>query len=347
MLRVLQIALRMLVSHVSGLQKLQLCLKAQKNLLVIFANVITSPNTGYAPFDNADQAITYIQSRYKDKGCVVKADGLAAGKGVIVADNQDQAIEAVRMILDDGQFGASGAHVVIEDRIEGIEASLFALTDGKTALMIGSAQDHKRAYDGDKGPNTGGMGAISPAPALTQELEQKAWNEIVVPVIKGMAEEGNPYKGFLYAGLMLTATGPQVIEFNCRFGDPEAEVILPRLQSDLLKLMNDAAANKLEDQKLEFDDNIAITVIIANGGYPGSYEKGGVITGLDEVDDVTVFHAGTTKKDGHITASGGRVLAVTSLGKPVKSHVIKHIKPLTRSNGPDVLAELTLPLLKN
>ena len=272
------------------------------------------PQPGYAPFDDTDAAIDYVKTRFGGGGCVVKADGLAAGKGVIVADNEDEAIAAIRMILDGGEFGASGARVVIEDRIEGVEASLFALTDGTIALNIGSAQDHKRAYDGDKGPNTGGMGAISPAPALTQALEEQAWNEIVLPVINGMAKEGYPYKGFLYAGLMLTASGPQVIEFNCRFGDPEAEVILPRLTSDLLTLMADAAADELSVQPLSFVDDIAITVIMANGGYPGAYEKGGVITGLDDVRDVTVYHAGTAEKDGAITATGGRVLAVTALG---------------------------------
>ena len=330
-----------------GPSKIAAMLEGSKEFARDFCKRHNISQPGYAPFDDADQAITYIQSRYQDKGCVVKADGLAAGKGVIVADNQDQAIEAVRMILEDGQFGASGARVVIEDRIEGIEASLFALTDGKTALMIGSAQDHKRAYDGDNGPNTGGMGAISPAPALTQELEQKAWEEIVEPVIKGMAEEGYPYKGFLYAGLMLTATGPQVIEFNCRFGDPEAEVILPRLVSDLLKLMNDAATNKLEDQKLTFDDNIAITVIIANGGYPGSYEKGGIITGLDMVEDVTVFHAGTTEKDGHITATGGRVLAVTALGKTREESRHKAYKAVDMIKWPGCFSRTDIAIIKN
>lgn len=297
-----------------GPSKMAATLEGSKEFARDFCARHNIPQPGYAPFDNSDDAIDYVTTRFQGGGCVVKADGLAAGKGVIVADNQDEAIAAIRMILDDGEFGASGARVVIEDRITGTEASLFALTDGNTALMVGSAQDHKRAYDGDEGPNTGGMGAVSPAPALTDTLAEQAWREIVLPVIKGMADEGYPYKGFLYAGLMLTATGPQVIEFNCRFGDPEAEVILPRLKTDLLALMHDAAAGCLAEQELSFDDRIAITVIMANGGYPGSYEKGGVITGLDDTRDVTIYHAGTTEKEGAITATGGRVLAITAMG---------------------------------
>jgi phosphoribosylamine--glycine ligase len=293
------------------------------------------PQPGYAPFDDAAKAIDYVKSRYRGGGCVVKADGLAAGKGVIVADNETEALDAIRMILDDGKFGTSGARLVIEDRIEGTEASLFALTDGSAALMVGSAQDHKRAFDGDEGPNTGGMGAISPAPALTADLENQAWHEIVLPVINGMHKEGIPYKGFLYAGLMLTATGPQVIEFNCRFGDPEAEVILPRLRTDLLSLMIDAAKDELAEQTLRFDDNIAITVIIANGGYPGAYKKGGVITGLDQVSDVTVFHAGTAAKNGDITATGGRVLAITALGQNRDDARTKAYKAVGTISWPD------------
>ncbi len=298
-----------------GPSKMAATLEGSKEFARDFCARHHIPQPGYAPFDDADAAIAYVKNRFNGGGCVVKADGLAAGKGVIVADHEDDTIAAIKMILDDGQFGSSGARLVIEDRIEGTEASLFALTDGTTAVMIGSAQDHKRAYDGDKGPNTGGMGAVSPAPALTPDLLQQSWDQIVAPVITGMAAEGHPYQGFLYAGLMLTSDGPQVIEFNCRFGDPEAEVILPRLNTDLLTLMQDAANGTLTNQALSFDDQIAITVIMANGGYPGDYEKGGIITGLNDVKDVTVFHAGTTEKDGAVTATGGRVLAVTALGQ--------------------------------
>ena len=329
-----------------GPSKLAAMLEGSKEFARDFCARHNIPQPRYAPFDDADLAISYIRENCQDIGCVVKADGLAAGKGVVVADNAEEAIAAVRMILEDGQFGASGARVVIEERIEGTEASLFALTDGSVALNIGSAQDHKRAFDGDKGPNTGGMGAISPAPALNKDLEDKAWQQIVEPVIKGMKEEGHPYKGFLYAGLMLTATGPQVIEFNCRFGDPEAEVILPRLKSDLLELMHKAAQEELNEQIIEFDDRIAITVIIANGGYPGSYEKGGAIDGLSDVTDATVYHAGTTLEDGVLKATGGRVLAVTALGQDRHQARETAYKAVGNINWPDCFSRSDIALIK-
>ena len=213
--------------------------------------------------------------------------------------------------------------------------------------MIGSAQDHKRAFDGDEGPNTGGMGAISPAPALTPVLEDQAWREIVEPVIKGMADEEYPYKGFLYAGLMLTETGPQVIEFNCRFGDPEAEVILPRLKTDLLRLMVEAAKESLSEEQLEFDKNIAITVIMANGGYPGSYEKGGVITGINDVKDATVFHAGTALKESDTIATGGRVLAVTALGEDRDAARTKAYKAVETIHWPDCFYRSDIAITKS
>ena len=330
-----------------GPSKMAAMLEGSKEFARDFCSRHNIPQPGYAPFDDAGAAIEYIKSRFNGGGCVVKADGLAAGKGVIVADKESEAIDAVRMILDDGQFGESGARVVIEDRIEGTEASLFALTDGKTALMIGSAQDHKRAFDGDEGPNTGGMGAISPAPALTPALEDQAWREIVEPVIKGMADEGYPYKGFLYAGLMLTETGPQVIEFNCRFGDPEAEVILPRLKTDLLRLMVEAAKESLSKEQLEFEKNIAITVIMANGGYPGSYKKGGVITGINDVKDATVFHAGTALNESDTIATGGRVLAVTALGEDRDAARTKAYKAVETIHWPDCFYRSDIAITKS
>ena len=275
------------------------------------------PQPGFARFEKADDAIEHIKARYGDGGCVVKADGLAAGKGVVVADNPDQAVEAVTMMLDGGAFGSAGASVVIEDRITGTEASLFAMVDGGNAILLGSAQDYKRAHDGDKGPNTGGMGSVSPAPALTDALRDRAWEEIVLPVVAGMEAEGAPYRGFLYCGLMLTETGPQVIEFNCRFGDPEAETILPRLMSDLLAGMVAATEGGLGHTTMRFDEGHAVTVIMVNGGYPGDYAKGAVIEGLDKKGEsgVTVFHAGTDRDGGGaVIATGGRVLAVTALG---------------------------------
>lgn len=275
------------------------------------------PQPGFARFDDHTAAISHINASYGGTGCVVKADGLAAGKGVVVADTSDQAIEAVTMMLDGGAFGAAGASVVIEDRITGTEASLFAMVDGTSAIFMGSAQDYKRAHDGDKGPNTGGMGAVSPAPALNDALLQQAWDEVVLPLVAGMKQEGNPYQGFLYCGLMLTESGPQVIEFNCRFGDPEAETILPRLKSDLLSAMIMASDGGLDHTSMRFVDHHAVTVIMVNGGYPGDYRKGAVITGLDEKSgDTIVFHAGTARDDdGAIIANGGRVLAITALGQ--------------------------------
>jgi len=275
------------------------------------------PQPGFARFTDSPAALAYLKQTYPGQGVVIKADGLAAGKGVVVADNEQEAEDAVRMMLDDAGFGDAGSSILIEERITGTEASLFALVDGQDAVFLGSAQDYKRALDGDKGPNTGGMGAISPAPKLTPALQEEAWERIVLPVVRGMAAEGRPYRGFLYAGLMLTDEGPQVIEFNCRFGDPEAEVILPRLKSDLLSAMLTAMEQGLGHADLRFEDKVAVTVIMANGGYPGHYTKGAVIHGLEvEMANTMVFHAGTDiDADGNIIATGGRVLAITGLGR--------------------------------
>ena len=249
--------------------------------------------------------------------CVIKADGLAAGKGVVVANTAAEAEDAAAEMLD-GRFGDAGATLLIEERITGAEASLFALVDGADVLFMGSAQDHKRAYDGDKGPNTGGMGAISPSPRLTDALQQRVMDEIVHPLARGMADEGTPYRGILYVGLMLTGDGPQVIEFNCRLGDPEAQVILPRLRSDLVAAMLATIGGTLGNVSLRWDDCSAVTVVMAAEGYPGSYEKGSVISGTEGAeasDSVMLFHAGTKIDDaGTVTAHSGRVLAVTGLG---------------------------------
>ena len=249
--------------------------------------------------------------------CVIKADGLAAGKGVVVADTATEAEDAAAEMLD-GRFGDAGATLLVEERITGPEASLFALVDGADVLFMGSAQDHKRAYDGDKGPNTGGMGAVSPSPRLTDALQQQVMDEIVRPLARGMADEGTPYRGILYVGLMLTGDGPQVIEFNCRLGDPEAQVILPRLRSDLVAAMLATVEGTLGHVSLRWDNRSAVTVVMAAEGYPGAYEKGSVISGTKDAeasDDVMLFHAGTKIDDaGTVTADGGRVLAVTGLG---------------------------------
>jgi len=251
--------------------------------------------------------------------CVIKADGLAAGKGVVVADNAEEAKAAAADMLG-GRFGDAGATLLVEERISGPEASLFALIDGPNALFLGSAQDHKRAFDGDQGPNTGGMGAVSPAPRLNDALRDQVMREVVLPLARGMADEGTPYRGILYVGLMLTEDGPQVIEFNCRLGDPEAQVILPRLRSDLVAAMLATIEGTLGHVSLRWDDRSAVTVVMASSGYPGPYEKGSKITGTAAAEggDVILFHAGTKiDADGTLRANGGRVLAVTGLGADV------------------------------
>ena len=243
---------------------------------------------------------------------VVKADGLAAGKGVVVAETIDEALAAVEAI-----FSGPGGEAVVEEFMEGEEASLFALVDGTTALVLGDAQDHKRAYDGDKGPNTGGMGAYSPAPVLSPALIEQAMAEIVRPTVAAMAADGAPFVGFLYAGLMLGADGPRLVEYNVRFGDPEAEVVLPRLEDDLLELMLASVEGRLEGVTPVFAKETALTVVMAAKGYPGAYEKGSEIRGIEAAaarNGVTVFHAGTARDGERLLANGGRVLAVTALG---------------------------------
>ena len=276
------------------------------------------PQPGFTVCHDLDSASAAITAA--GGACVVKADGLAAGKGVVVADTADEAVAAATEMLD-GRFGDAGRTLLIEERIAGPEASLFALIDGPNALFMGSAQDHKRAFDGDTGPNTGGMGAVSPAPRLTEALQAKVMDQIVTPLAAGMAAEGTPYRGILYVGLMLTDTGPQVIEFNCRLGDPEAQVILPRLRSDLVAAMLATIEGTLGHLSLRWDDGAAVTVVMATNGYPGDYEKGSVIAGTDTAcsgDDVILFHAGTKiDGDGTLRAAGGRVLAVTGLGTDV------------------------------
>ena len=248
--------------------------------------------------------------------CVIKADGLAAGKGVVVAESTAEAKQAAEEMLA-GQFGSASSRIVIEQKISGPEASLFALLDGENAILMATAQDHKRVFDGDTGPNTGGMGAISPAPRLSPELESDVMERIVRPVARGMAGEGMPYHGVLYVGLMLTADGPQVIEFNCRFGDPEAQVILPRLRTDIVSAMLATTNNSLAHFDMRWDSRSAVTVVIANQGYPGAYSKGSAIKNIEAADnqhDQFVFHAGTAlDANGQLVASGGRVLAVTGL----------------------------------
>jgi phosphoribosylamine--glycine ligase len=282
------------------------------------------PTAAYRSFNEHDAAVAYI----KQQGApiVVKADGLAAGKGVVVAMTEEQAIDAVDDIMLDQVFGRAGASVVIEEFMDGEEASFFAFTDGKRILPLASAQDHKRVYDHDEGPNTGGMGAYSPAPVVTSDLYQDVVENIVKPTVAGMANDGCPYSGILYVGLMIKNGKPRVVEYNARFGDPECQPLLMRMKSDIVPVLQACARGELVQDSLEWHDKAAVCVVLASGGYPSSYEKGLPISGLDtaaQLDDVMVFHAGTATKDGAVVNNGGRVLGVTGLGETVADAITK------------------------
>lgn len=277
------------------------------------------PTAEYRNFTEVEPALAYL--REKGAPIVIKADGLAAGKGVIVAETLAQAEEAVRDMLSGNAFGDAGCRVVIEEFLDGEEASFIVMVDGKNILPMATSQDHKRVGDGDTGPNTGGMGAYSPAPVVTQEVHDRVMRDIIRPTVDGMAAEGNTYVGFLYAGLMIDQQGnPKVIEYNCRFGDPETQPIMLRLQSDLVALCQSALKGELDKVTVEWDPRAAIGVVLAAGGYPGDYHKGDIITGLptEEVAGEKVFHAGTASKDGNTVTAGGRVLCVTALGNSVR-----------------------------
>ncbi len=279
------------------------------------------PTAEYERFDEPDAAKEYI--RIKNHPVVVKADGLAAGKGVILSHNVTEAYAAVDQIMIEEAFGDAGAEIVIEEFLKGEEASFFALCDGERAIPLAGAQDHKQVHDGDHGPNTGGMGAYTPAPVLDEAMEKRIMDEIVTPTVEAMKKEGKPYKGVLFAGLMIGEDGPKVIEFNCRFGDPECQPIMARLQSDALEMLLAAARGELGKIKLKWDPRTALTVVMAANGYPGNYRKGTEINGLDDadaLDDVIVFHAGTASDgNGRMLANGGRVLGVTALGDTVEA----------------------------
>lgn len=276
------------------------------------------PTADYANFTDIDKALAYLKA--KGAPIVIKADGLAAGKGVIVAMNEAQAEAAVKDMLAGNAFGEAGHRVVIEEFLEGEEASFIVMVDGEHILPMATSQDHKRVGEGDTGPNTGGMGAYSPAPVVTSEVHERIMREVIEPTVRGMAAEGNPYTGFLYAGLMIAADGaPKVIEYNCRFGDPETQPIMMRLKSDLVALCDAALERKLDTVSAEWDERAAMGVVLAAGGYPGSYTKGDVINGLDGADstDAKIFHAGTAEQDGKVVTAGGRVLCATALGSTV------------------------------
>tara|TARA_R110000787_G_scaffold281819_2_gene393331 strand:+ start:908 stop:2194 length:1287 start_codon:yes stop_codon:yes gene_type:complete len=276
------------------------------------------PTGSYQNFTEIEPALAYV--RAQGAPIVVKADGLAAGKGVIVAMTLKEAEDAIQDMLAGNAFGDAGHRVVIEEFLEGEEASFIVMVDGKNVLAFATSQDHKRAYNGDKGPNTGGMGAYSPAPVVTAEIHQRAMNEVIMPTVQGMAREGAPYTGFLYAGLMIDADGtPKVIEYNCRFGDPETQPIMMRLNSDLVELCMMACRGELDKAVIDFDSRSAVGVVLAAAGYPASYPKGDVISGLEtsNATDRKIFHAGTAEKNGAIVTAGGRVLCATALGNNV------------------------------
>lgn len=282
------------------------------------------PTAEYKAFDNAEEAIDYIKER-NEFPTVIKADGLALGKGVIIPENLDDAIAGVKEIMEDKIFGASGNNIVVEEFLTGPEVSVLAFTDGKCVKPMVSSMDHKRALDGDKGLNTGGMGTVSPNPYYTQEVAKECMDKIFMPTINAMNNEGRTFKGCLYFGLMITPKGPKVIEYNCRFGDPETQVVLPRLKTDIVDIFEAIDNETLSDLDVEWSDDACACVIMASGGYPKSYPKGIEITGLSngQLDGVTVYHAGTKLQDNKLVTSGGRVLGVTALGDTLENALKK------------------------
>ena len=292
------------------------------------------PTGAYETFNNAPKAKAYI--RRVGAPIVIKADGLAAGKGVTVAMTEDEALAAIDDCFE-GAFGEAGASVVVEEFLEGEEASFFCLCDGRTAVPFGTAQDHKRVGDGDTGPNTGGMGAYSPAPVMTPDLVERTMREIIEPTMRGMADAGAPFSGVLYAGLMITSEGPKLIEYNVRFGDPECQVLMMRLKDDVLVLLQAAARGQLEHVSVRWHDEAALTVVMAAEGYPGTPRKGTLIKGVDAVrgEHVEVFHAGTATGEAGLVANGGRVLSVTALGASVNEAQARAYAAVDRIDWPE------------
>jgi phosphoribosylamine--glycine ligase len=293
------------------------------------------PTAAYERFTSSEPAKDYV--RKQGAPIVVKADGLAAGKGVVVAETLQQALDAIDMMFA-GSLGDAGAEVVVEEFLQGEEASFFALCDGTTAIPLASAQDHKRAFDNDQGPNTGGMGAYSPAPVMTEEMTRRTMDEIVMPTMRAMSAMGAPYKGVLFAGLMITKDGPKLIEYNCRFGDPETQVLMLRMMSDLVPALMAARDGVLKSFDLRWYPESALTVVMASKGYPGDYRKNTVIKGLDEaaaVDGVEIFHAGTKADGGQILATGGRVLNVCGIGRTVGEAQARAYEAVDRIDWPE------------
>lgn len=309
------------------------CFGPNKNAAIIEGSKVFSknlmqkyniPTADYAVFADPKEVIEYIRKK-NEFPTVIKADGLALGKGVIIAQNLEEAEDAVKSIMEDKMFGESGNHVVVEEFLTGPEVSVLAFTDGKAMVPMVSSMDHKRALDGDKGLNTGGMGTVAPNPYYTKEIADTCMETIFLPTMRAMNAEGRTFKGCLYFGLMLTPKGPKVIEYNCRFGDPETQVVLPLLKTDLLTVMQAVHDETLSDLSVEFSDEAAACVIVASGGYPKAYKKGCVMDfgKAEELPDVTVYHAGTALKDGKLVTSGGRVLGVTATGKDLETALQK------------------------
>ena len=301
-----------------GPDRLAAQLEGSKAFTKDFLAIHGIPTAAYGNFTDIDEAVDYI----KEQGApiVVKADGLAAGKGVIVAQTEEEAIEAVKDMLEANRFGDAGHRVVIEECLVGEEASFICIVDGEDVLPMASSQDHKARDDGDKGPNTGGMGAYSPAPVVDQVMHDRIMNQVIIPTVKGMKSDGHRYRGFLYAGVMIGEDGvPRVLEYNCRFGDPETQPIMMRLQSDLVELCLAAVDGELDSKDVVWDSRASMGVVLAAGGYPDSYHKGDVITGLDAVDNqhTKVFHAGTAIENDQVVTNGGRVLCVVGLGNSI------------------------------
>lgn len=295
------------------------------------------PTAGYEVFTNSKEAITYLKAQ-NSYPAVIKAEGLALGKGVIIAQNEQEAVDGIMEIMEDKKFGDSGNRVVIEEFLTGPEVSVLAFTDGKTVKPMVSAQDHKRAYDNDKGPNTGGMGTFSPSRLYDEAKAKECMENIFIPTIEAMNKENRTFKGVLYFGLMMTEKGVKVIEYNCRFGDPETQVVLPRLKTDLVDIMEAVVDGTLSDLDIEWDDNAAVCVVMASGGYPVSYEKGHVISGIEDaeaMDNVTVFHAGTKLADEGFTNAGGRVLGVTATDSDLDKAIARAYKAVEKISWKD------------
>jgi phosphoribosylamine--glycine ligase len=308
-------------------------LEGSKQFAKDFMQKYGIPTAEYKTFSSYLQAEEYV--RLKGAPIVVKADGLAAGKGVIVAETVDEAIDALKLIMKDNAFGDAGSKVIVEQCLKGEEASFMILTDGKTVVPLATSQDHKQIFDGDKGPNTGGMGAYSPAPIVTDEMSAEVMKTIIAPIMKGLERESIDYRGVIYVGLMICDGKPYVLEFNVRFGDPEAQPILSRLDCDLFDLLKATAEGRLNEIDVKWKEGASICVVLASKGYPGSYQKGDAIKGLDAFknsEDVVVFHAGTTFNNGEVVTSGGRVLGVTALGDDIKSAQVNAYNAIEKIN---------------